>query len=291
MRLNNMIYFSRNRLEAFFPERPPRRVPVVSAEVDLQVATVAVSSSQPRNPTDTELHRLRQVRRQLEREATYFYAPGLTTGEWIVFDVEMGWSTSHGDSDLPDLDDVVLFFGSLRNGRNPDGTPVDLMLCGSTEHLLKKTATAGRMGSGTAWLHDLIRKINDADGQGRTDIPEALTAQALAVPRVNHPEQVARWVFDVIKGHHAPQHRARVQGLARVDLSIPESSFSPRLIVATPLYVQDTSKKPMRWLTRLRLHRDLHRRHRRSIWQWQPDQPPHDRDRYYYPPEHPEASR
>ncbi|MFF4264282.1 SAVMC3_10250 family protein [Streptomyces virginiae] len=288
--MNNIIYFSRRRLEAFFPERPARRLPTVNAEVDLQVATVAVSSAPPRTPTDTELHRLRQVRRQLEREAAHFYAPGLTTGEWIVFDVEMGWSTSHGDSDLPDLDDVVLFFGSLRSDRSTDGTPVDLMLCGSTEHLLKKTATAGRMGSGTAWLHDLILKINDADGRGRTDIPEALTAEALAVSRVNRPEQVARWVFNVIEGHHAPQHRARVQGLARVDLHIPESQFVPRLIVATPLYVQDTSKKPMRWLTRLRLHRDLHRRHRRSIWQWRPDQPPRDRNRYYYPPGHPEAS-
>ncbi|MFF3625520.1 SAVMC3_10250 family protein [Streptomyces sp. NPDC002467] len=290
MRLNNMIYFSRRRLEAFFPERPARRLPTVNAEVDLQVATVAVSSAQPRNPTDTELHRLRQVRRQLEREAAHFYAPDLATGEWIVFDVEMGWSTSHGDTALPDLDDVVLFFGSLRSNRSPDRTPVDLMLCGSTEHLLKKTATAGRMGSGTAWLHDLILKINDADGRGRTEIPEALTAGALGVSRVNRPEQVARWVFNVIEGHHAPQHRARVQGLARVDLHIPESQFVPRLIVATPLYVQDTSRKPMRWLTRLRLHRDLHRRHRRSIWQWRPDQPPHDRNRYYYPPGHPESS-
>ncbi|RPK92707.1 MULTISPECIES: SAVMC3_10250 family protein [Streptomyces] len=284
-----MIYFSRRRLEAFFPERPPRRLPTMNAEVDLQVATVAVSPAPPRNPTDTELHRLRQVRRQLEREAAHFYAPELATGEWIVFDVEMGWSTSHGDSDLPDLDDVVLFFGSLRSERSAVGTPVDLMLCGSTEHLLKKTATAGRMGSGTTWLHELILKINDADERGRTDIPEALTAEALAVSRVNRPEQVARWVFNVIEGHHAPQHRARVQGLARVDLHVPESQFLPRLIVATPLYVQDTSKKPMRWLTRLRLHRDLHRRHRRSIWQWQPDQPPRDRNRYYYPPGHPEA--
>ncbi|WP_373303614.1 SAVMC3_10250 family protein [Streptomyces cinnamoneus] len=283
-----MIYFSRRRLDAFFPARPPRRMPAVSAEVDLQVASVALSPAPPRNPTESELHRLRKVRRQLEREAAHFYAPELATGEWIFFDIEMGWSTSHEDSALPDLDDVVLFFGSLRRERSPDGIPVDLMLCGSTEHLLKKTATAGRMGSGTEWLHDLILKINNADAHGHTDIPEALTAEALAAPRINRPDQVARWVFNVIEGHHAPKHRARAQGLARVDLHIPESRILPRLIVATPLYVQDTSQ--IRWLTRLRLHHDLHRRHRRSIWQWQPDQPPRDRGRYYYPPERTQAS-
>ena len=46
------------------------------------------------------------MQRQLEREAAHFYAPKLrATG--IYFDLEMGWSTSHGDGDLIDL--VPLF--------------------------------------------------------------------------------------------------------------------------------------------------------------------------------------
>ncbi len=194
----------------------------MNVEVDFQVATVELGPAAARDPTDAELHRLRQVRRQLEREAAHFYAPNLRTGDWIYFDLEIGRGTSHGDSDLPDLDDVVLFFGSMASERSRVGTSVDLMLCGSTEHLLKKTATAGRMGSGTRWLYELIRKINDSDARGDTEIPDDLTWQALAVPRVNRPDEVARWVFDVIARHHAPRHRARVQGLARVDLNIPE---------------------------------------------------------------------
>lgn len=283
MRFNNMIYFSRRRLEAFFPDRPPRRMPTVAASVDFQVAAVELAPPAARTPTEAELHKLRQVRRDIEREAAHFYAPDLTTGDWIYFDLRMGWSTSHEDSALPDLDDVLLFFGSLPNERGRGGTPVDLMLCGSTEHLLKKTATAGRMGSGTGWLHSLILKINGSDARGSMEIPEDLDRQALAVPRVNQPNQVARWVFDVIARHHAPAHRARVQGLARVDLNIPEGKYVPRLIVATPLYVQDTSRKPTRWITRLRLHRDLCRRYGHSIWKWNPDLPPRDRNRYYNP--------
>lgn len=232
-----------------------------------------------RDPTDVELRKLRQVRTQLRREASHFYAPDQHTGDWIKVDLEMGWSTSHGDSDLPDLDDVVLFFGSMASERSRVGTAVDLMLCGSTEHLLKKTATAGRMGSGTEWLHELILKIHNSDARGDTEIPDDLTRQALAVP----PGVVARWVFDVIAEHHAPRHRARVQGLARVDLNIPEEEWLPRLVVATPLYVRDASSKPMRWITRMRLHRDLCRRYGRPLWKWQPDLPPRDRHRYYHP--------
>ncbi|MFD3380479.1 MULTISPECIES: SAVMC3_10250 family protein [unclassified Streptomyces] len=279
-----MIYFSRRRLEAFFPECPPRRMPTVNVGVDLQMALVELGSPASRSPTDAELHRLRQVRREIERSASHFYVPGLSTGEWIYFDLKMGWGTTHEDSELPDLDDVLVFFGSLPAEHSPGEGSVDLMLCGSTEHLLRKTATAGRMGSGTEWLHSLILKINDSDARAHTEIPEELTQQALAVPRVNRPKQVARWVFRMIARHHAPAQRARVQGLARVDLSFTGDEFNPHLVVATPLYVHDASRKGLRWITRLRLHRDLCSRFGRSIWKWSPDLPPRDRNRHYAPP-------
>ena len=100
------------------------------------------------------------------------------------------------------------------------------MLCGSTEHLLKKTATAGRIGSGTGWLHNLILVINDSDARGDTEIPNDLMWQVLAVPRINRPDQVARWVFDMMAEHHAPRRRARAQGLARgMSISLRGSGF------------------------------------------------------------------
>ncbi|WP_425415318.1 SAVMC3_10250 family protein [Pseudonocardia acaciae] len=280
-----MIYFSRPRLNAFFPEHPPRLLPTVKVGVNLEVASVEMGSPAARSPTDAELHRLRQVRQQIKRHASYFYAPDLRTGDWIYFDLRMGWSTSHEDGDLPDLDDVLLFFGSMPSEHTHSRAPVDLMLCGSTEHLLKKTATAGRMGSGTGWLHSLILKINHSDKGGETGIPPDLDQHALTVCSANRREVVARWVFDVIARHHAPIHRARVQGLARVDLSFDDRTTFPRLVVATPLYVQDASRKSTSWITRLRLHRDLCRRYGQSIWKWSPDLAPHDRNRYYVPPE------
>ncbi|MFJ5901531.1 SAVMC3_10250 family protein [Streptomyces sp. NPDC093064] len=273
MRFNELIYLSRRRLNAFFPERSPTSIPSWNVEVDLQVATVGLGPGTPLTPTDAELRRLRDVQQHLEREASHFHAPHLKTGEWIYFDLEMGWGTSHEDSDLPDLDDVLLFCGSLAGDRTGGPATVDLMLCGSTEHLLEKAATAGRLGSGSRWLHGLIHKINDSDGMGVTGIPDELTQRALSAPRANRPERIARDVFRITQKHHSPLQRARVQGLARVDLNLPNGEWTSRLITATPLYVQYASRKPMRWITRLRLHRDLCRRYGRPWWRWRPQGP------------------
>jgi hypothetical protein len=171
MRFNNVIYFSRRRLEAFFPDHPSTRWPSVSADVGVPMAKLSVSSAAPRSPTDAELRRLFDVRRQLLREAANFSAPGLKTGKWVFFDLEMGWSATHRDCDLPDLDDVVIFFGTLRNTEGDQESSVDLMLSGSTEHLLVKTASAGRMGSGTEWLHNLVMRIDATDAQGADGHP------------------------------------------------------------------------------------------------------------------------
>jgi hypothetical protein len=70
MRFNKMIYFSRRRLETLFPGHPPRRLPTMNVKVDLlKVATVELGPAAARDPTNAELHRLCQVRRQLERES------------------------------------------------------------------------------------------------------------------------------------------------------------------------------------------------------------------------------
>jgi hypothetical protein len=278
-----MIYFSRRRLDAFFPEQAPSAPPSWNLEVDLQVATVAIGPGAPLTPTESEVRRLRKVQQHLEREASHFYAPRLTAGDWVYFDVDMGWGTSHEDSELPDLDDVLLFCGSLPGDRTGGPATVDLMLCGSAMHLLERTATAGRLGSGSRWLHELIHEIDELDGRGVSRIPEELTQRALAVPRINRPEQIARDVFRIAQEHHSPLQRARVQGLARVNLNLPNGEWTSRLIMATPLYVQYASRKPMRWITRLRLHRDLCRRYGRPWWKWRPDLPPRDRARFYDP--------
>jgi hypothetical protein len=281
--VRELIYLSRRRLDAFFPNRPPRSLPSANLELKAMGAKVNFGPPSAMGTTQVELKKLHQVTRHLEREAAYFTAPGLTPGKWIFFELEMGYGTSHKDSRLPNLDDVVFFYGSLSAEAGIVERPLDLLLCGSTEHLLTKSASAGRMGSGTEWLYDLIMQIESLDSLGNTEIPDALTAEALAVPRVNRPEMVVRWVFDVIARHHPPGQRAKFHGLARVNFIVPETELSPRLIVATPLFIQFASPKPMRWVTRFRLYRDLCRRHGRPWFKWRPDLPPSDRKRIYSP--------
>ena len=92
-----------------------------------------------------------------------FTSPNLETGQWIFFDNNMGYGTVYRDMGaLPPEDDVALFYGSYRSPESDGQVFTDLLLCGSTEHLLRRTASAGRMGSGTEWLHDLIGAVNDA---------------------------------------------------------------------------------------------------------------------------------
>ncbi|MCX5057126.1 SAVMC3_10250 family protein [Streptomyces sp. NBC_00452] len=189
MRFSEMIYFSRRRLDAFFPEQTSSTSLSWNLEVDLQVATVAIGPGAPLTPTESELRRLRKVQEHLGREASHFYAPHLNAGDWVYFDLDMGWGTSHEDSALPDLDDVLLFCGSLPGDRTGGPATVDLMLCGSTQHLLERTATAGRLGSGTRWLHDLIHKMDDLDDNRATDLPEELTQRALSVPGAIAPNR------------------------------------------------------------------------------------------------------
>lgn len=283
MSLNSWIYFSRRRLNAFFPDQAPWLTPSWKVGVNLQVLSVEIGSGNPLTPTEEESRKLAKVRKSLEREVSHFHAPLLNTGDWVYFDLEMGWGTSYEDSDMPDIDDVLLFCGSLPGDPTGSTDTVDLMLCGSTEHLLDKTATAGRMGSGSRWLHDLILKINRSDGMGITGVPEELTHRALSKPRINQPEQIARDVFRIAQRHHNPLNRGRVQGLACVDLNLPNGEWSSRLIMATPLYVQRSSQPNMRWITRFRMHRDICRRYGRSPWKWRPDLPPRDRGRTYDP--------
>jgi hypothetical protein len=281
--MRDLIYFSKRRLGAFLPERPPRSWPATSVELNAQVVKIGLTTPLQAETAETDIKRLYRVTRYLEREATHFSAPDLTPGKWIYFDLEMGYGTSHRDSELPDLDDVVLFYGSLGGLESLTKSSVDLLLCGSTEHLLSKSASAGRMGSGTEWLYDLIFEIERTDSLGITNIPEALTSEALSVPRVNRPEAVARWVFDVIARHHSPKQRARLRGFARTNLVVPSTKLAPRLIVATPLFVEFASSKPKRLITGFRLHRNLCRRYGKPWWKWRPDLPPRDRDRVYDP--------
>jgi hypothetical protein len=222
--MRELLYLSTKKLGTFLPGRPSLSVQGAgSASLGPVSVTVDVSTASPAGFDETTIKAFRRVVGHLEREAGYFTSPNLEAGQWIFFDVKMGYGTVYRDTGLlPPTDDVALFYGS-HTSAEPDGqTPTDLLLCGSTEHLLRRTASAGRMGSGTEWLHDLVGKINNADNRGDGELPEEVRPDVLAARRINMPAEIARWVFGVIWSHHSPDQYARLQGLAKILLIVPE---------------------------------------------------------------------
>jgi hypothetical protein len=139
------------------------------------------------------------------------------------------------------------------------------------------------MGSGTEWLHDLVGKINNADNGGDGELPDEVRPDALGVERINMPAGIARWVFGVIWSHHSPDQCARLQGLAKILLTVPENEIVNRLVLATPLFVQFASAKPLGLIGRRRMRQELDRIH--GVWgrRWQPQLSPTDRVRVYVP--------
>jgi uncharacterized protein DUF7019 len=282
--MRELLYLSTQKLSTFLPDWPSLSVRGAgSASVGLVSVTVDVSAASPAGFDEATIKAFRRVVGHIEREAGYFTSPDLEAGQWVFFDVKMGYGTVYRDTGLlPPEDDVALFYGSYRTAE-PDGqVSTDLLLCGSTEHLRRRTASAGRMGSGTEWLHDLIRKVNDADRDGDGALPDEVRPDALAARRINVPAEIARWVFDIIWNHHSPDQYARLQGLAKILFIVPENEIVDRLVLATPLFVQYASAKPLGLLGRRRMRRELARIH--GVWgPWKPQLPPTDRARVYVP--------
>jgi hypothetical protein len=283
--MRELLYLSKKKLGTFLPDWPSLSVRGTgSAGVGPVSVTVDVSAASTAGFDEATIKAFRRVRGHLERDASYFTSPNLETGRWIFFDVNMGYGTVYRDTGvLPPEDDVALFYGSYR-ASEPDGQVfTDLLLCGSTEHLLRRTASAGRMGSGTEWLHDLIGTVNDADRDGNGALPDEVRPDSLAARRTNMPAQIARWVFDVIRDHHSPDQYARLQGLAKVLFIVPENGIVDRLVLATPIFVQYASAKPLGLLGRRRMRQELARIH--GVWgrSWQPQLSPTDRARVYVP--------
>jgi hypothetical protein len=64
---------------------------------------------------------------------------------------------------------------------------------------------------------------------------------------------------------------------------VPESESSTRLVLATPLFVQSASSKPLGLLGRRRMRQELARIHGVRGRDWQPQLSPADRSRVYVP--------
>lgn len=78
-----------------------------SASVGLVSVTVDVSAASPAGFDEATIKAFRRVVGHIEREAGYFTSPDLEAGQWVFFDVKMGYGTVYRDTGLlPPEDDV-----------------------------------------------------------------------------------------------------------------------------------------------------------------------------------------
>ena len=284
--MRQLIYLSEAKLGTFFPKRASRSVQF-GGNLGAGPISVKIDMSDPSwaGPDGEISRKLAEVIKDLERQVKHFSSFDLSPGDWIFFDLKMGYGTSYRDNSPipPVIDDIALFYGSLGDVETEKQLPLDLLLCGSTKHLRTRTESAGRLGSGTEWLDDLIKEIEELDSLGTADLPRSLSPAALAKKRVNMPEEIARWVFHVIRYHHSPFQYYPLQGFAQILFVVPRSEICPRLVLATPLFVQFASPKPLGIMARRRLQRELARQHGLLWGRWKPELPPQDRGKFYIP--------
>lgn len=260
--MRRILYASDRKINTFLSRRSGRSsgrglsfgggIAGISLNASLSPATTNDSAD-----TDGLSLRLRSIQKHLmtEQDLPDFQQTELRQGEWITFDTPMTYGTAHKDSGR--IPDDVIFFATQEQPRlEPRVT--SLLLCGSIEHMRDRVASAGRMGSGTDWLHELTRAIYEHE-LNTNDRPIGTLSAVCRRPWPAEVSegQVARWVHDVMNMDSPTNQCGRLRGYAEVlmDCDNP-GEFIDRLVLATPLYVELVPVAPRtsrwkRWKRRL----------------------------------------
>jgi hypothetical protein len=96
--MRELLYLSKKKLGTFLPDWPSLSVQGTgSAGVGPVSVTVDVSAAPTAGFDEATIKAFRRVRGHLEHDASYFMSPDLETGQWIFFDVTMGYGTVYRD--------------------------------------------------------------------------------------------------------------------------------------------------------------------------------------------------
>jgi Family of unknown function (DUF7019) len=214
-----------------------------SIGLDASSLSVHLTVNSPSTTDDAQRHRmavrLEKAIKEIRRAGTVtdYRSPGLRRNQWISFDQEMAYGTFHEDRNrLPD--DIALFASADR--RTTPESEVLLLLCGSVVHLCRKVQSAGRMGSGSDWLRQLILHT-----EGHRNDDGTLPAHHAGDPlwQKRYRDALEDTAFDVHDhcNYYGLDPRARLRGLAQVLMDIDRDEWPRRLVVATPLYVENAN--------------------------------------------------
>ncbi|MGW8797734.1 SAVMC3_10250 family protein [Streptomyces sp. NPDC055775] len=249
--MRELVYLSEQKLQRMFVALG-RGIGTPSAEatVGLPGLSVTLTTASP-TPTPDGLadatRKLDKVIRFLERNhrPVDFAAPGVRTGHWVSFDLPMGWGIGPEAAEAAS-DGLALFVGTASaDVEGPDGA-TGLLLCGTAGHFRHRTVTASRPGSDRDAMYQYLADLKAAGDE--EDGPETASRADRAPDGPDLDAYVVCSAFDALSGHWPPPQRGRMRGHARVLLTADHPGRSTRLVVATPLYVENPPPRlPSRW--------------------------------------------
>ncbi|MFI7101918.1 SAVMC3_10250 family protein [Streptomyces sp. NPDC050161] len=201
------------------------------------------------------LELIKKAARKIERDHSPldFTDYNLRSNQWIRFDLDMALAAVHEDSGRPP-EDVALFVGGVAAGTRDQTRDMGVLLCGSVQHLRTRAYPAGRMGSDSTWLHDLILEVERREDDGINVIPEFLSDIVPTSHSQERVEEIAHEVYGWLNRDYPRRIRSRMVGHAIVLMDIDSSNWTHRrLLVASPLYVEAMPQlpEPSSWARRL----------------------------------------
>ncbi|MEU6259150.1 SAVMC3_10250 family protein [Streptomyces sp. NPDC047043] len=238
--MREFLYLSRRKLDDTFAV--PSALPNLSGEVEFPfpVAKVRVGVSSSQVEAKTVWRKLKKVSKALEKDALWCGDESVMPGEWVWFDLPMGYGLYGND----DTGWVAFFAGIVETSTARHSRPLQVLLCGSPIHLLDRVAEVdSRVGSSTWWTRNATRLFDvlahpvlDSNPLSMMDAVNARAGAGIAAVLHAHAS---------VMREHPPGQRARVSGLARTLIRFdwrlwgmdPLRAPGP-LILATPLYVQ-----------------------------------------------------
>ncbi|MGY1436634.1 SAVMC3_10250 family protein [Streptomyces reniochalinae] len=235
--LRQRIYLSSGKVAAF-EDGLKLSLAEAEFEVNAKIARARTLFSPSGAGNGETRRKLDKILKERDRDARDFTDPGVRPGDWIRFDLPMGYGTSGKDSVRPGVpDDIALFGGTLEGEMIGEQRPYGLMLCGSACHMMDRTESAGRLGSGVSWLYRTIREAHAMEEEGIEGIPDHARDPATRPRRVYSLEHMAQDVFHWFERDYPPRRRTRFSGFAQVLLHADEPRWVRRLVVASPLCV------------------------------------------------------
>lgn len=246
--MRELVYLSEQKLNACFLGATDPRFPSLNGSLQVPIGPVTAQVGLGGRVTGapvTEADLERAIKRLIKHHApSSLDSENLRPNQWVYFDLDLALKTVREDSGtIPD--DVVLLAGSFPSA---DSAAIEsaLLLCGSIQHLRVQAESAGRMGSDTSWLHEIIREIARRDAQGIGVIPEFLTEMTPHRRPVGGIEDAAYGVYSWMSGEYPPSRRSPMRGYAKILMDAGPPHFIQRLVVATPLFVEVTPQRPVR---------------------------------------------